>query len=65
MSENHCVHHWVIDTPDGKTSWGQCRACLASITAWREFPNTMSDQAWDWMGVNTLEWEARQRRSAR
>jgi hypothetical protein len=54
-----CVHHWVIDTPDGKTSWGRCVMCLI----WREFQNGPSDQGWDWTAVNSLDWEARQRMS--
>ena len=58
MSENHCVHYWVIDSPNGKTSWGQCKACLV----WREFQNAIGDQGWDWPAINSLEWEARQQR---
>ena len=22
-----CTHHWVIETPDGRTSKGHCRRC--------------------------------------
>ena len=22
-----CVHHWVVQAPDGTTSWGVCRKC--------------------------------------
>ena len=22
-----CTHHWIIDTPDGPTSYGKCRKC--------------------------------------
>jgi hypothetical protein len=45
-----CVHYWVINTPSGKTSWGQCKTCLV----WREFDNTISDQGWDRPGKNSL-----------
>lgn len=22
-----CVHHWVVRSPEGSTSWGSCRKC--------------------------------------
>jgi hypothetical protein len=22
-----CVHHWIVHTPQGTTSWGTCRKC--------------------------------------
>ena len=53
-----CVHYWVIDSPDGKLSWGQCTGCLV----WREFQNAMGDQGWDWPAKNSLDREARQQR---
>jgi hypothetical protein len=58
MDTDDCVHYWVIDSPDGKTSWGQCTACLER----REFPNAIGDQGWDWPAINSLDWEARQQR---
>ena len=22
-----CVHHWLVSSPNGETSWGECRKC--------------------------------------
>jgi len=30
-----CSHHWIIESPDGPTSWGQCKHCGAE----KEFLN--------------------------
>jgi len=30
-----CRHHWIIQTPTGATSWGQCKFCNGR----REFAN--------------------------
>ena len=30
-----CSHHWIIGSPDGPTSWGQCKHCGAE----KEFLN--------------------------
>jgi len=27
--QQNCIHHWIIDTPDGQTSYGKCRICGA------------------------------------
>ena len=37
-----CVHHWVIESPDGPTSRGRCRKCKAR----RDFPNSAEFKAW-------------------
>ena len=38
-----CRHHWVIDTPNGAMSGGQCKRCGAA----REFRNSNEDMLWD------------------
>ena len=53
MGMDDCVHYWVIDSPNGKTSWGQCTACLVR----REFQNAIGDEGWDWPAKNSLYWE--------
>lgn len=30
-----CTHHWLIEIPNGPTSWGRCKFCFAE----KEFPN--------------------------
>jgi hypothetical protein len=25
--QQDCVHHWIIDTPDGESSYGKCKRC--------------------------------------
>ena len=32
-----CMHHWIIQTPDGPVSKGRCRLCRAE----REFSNSV------------------------
>lgn len=34
-----CVHHWIIETPNGPTSEGICKGCSAS----RLFPNAIEE----------------------
>lgn len=35
-----CVHHWVIDPPEGRASIGTCKKCGTS----EEFRNSFPDQ---------------------
>ena len=32
---DRCQHHWVVEGPNGPTSWGECKRCGAR----REFVN--------------------------
>jgi len=32
---DRCQHHWIIDQPNGPTSWGECKHCGSR----REFLN--------------------------
>jgi len=45
------VHHWVIDTPRGATSWGVCKICGDK----REFQNYASDYIWEDDSVDSLQ----------
>jgi len=38
VSEKTCVHHWVINSPNGPSSSGSCRHCGAA----REFLNAIT-----------------------
>jgi hypothetical protein len=38
-----CRHHWVIETPNGALSSGQCKRCGST----REFRNSSEDLMWD------------------
>ena len=38
-TQKKCVHHWVIEAPDGRTSFGKCRYCGQV----KEFYNDLSD----------------------
>lgn len=42
-SAPQCRHHWIIDSPQGTTSWGVCKLCGAR----KEFPNAASDSLWE------------------
>ena len=38
-----CMHHWLIDQPNGPTSMGKCKICGAS----QEFNNSVQGTGWD------------------
>lgn len=46
-----CRHHWLIETPNGPTCRGRCRACGAE----REFPTVPEDNLW--LDVGTVRSE--------
>ena len=41
--EASCSHHWVIESPNGPTSWGVCKYCGAR----KEFNNHLPFSSWD------------------
>ena len=41
--QTECVHHWVIDPPDGPISMGYCQKCGKV----EEFPNHFAYSTWD------------------
>jgi len=43
-----CRHHWLIDGPDGPTSWGLCKYCGAA----KEFLNHFTKVQLDYRGVS-------------
>ena len=43
-----CVHHWVIEPPNGRTSGGTCKRCGES----RNFANATEHVMWE--HTNTL-----------
>lgn len=42
-STETCLHHWVIEPPNGTFSQGRCKRCGVD----REFRNSSEDQQWD------------------
>ena len=42
ISDNGCVHHWVIDPPNGAVSEGRCKACGEK----KEFRNSFEYSSW-------------------
>jgi len=38
-----CAHHWIIETPNGPTSIGECRICRER----KEFPNSLAHTGWE------------------
>jgi hypothetical protein len=42
VSDNGCVHHWVIDPPNGAVSEGRCKACGEE----KEFRNSFEYSSW-------------------
>ena len=41
--ESSCMHHWMIESPNGPTSRGVCKVCGVSS----EFRNSMPGSGWD------------------
>ena len=39
-AESHCIHHWLIETPDGPVSKGICKYCKAE----KYFNNELHDK---------------------
>ncbi len=42
-SVSDCVHHWMIDSPNGPVSRGTCKVCGESS----EFKNSIQGSGWD------------------
>jgi hypothetical protein len=38
-----CCHHWMIESPNGPTSYGTCRSCGEV----REFKNSIQITSWE------------------
>jgi len=43
VDQETCQHHWLIESPSGPTSVGQCKLCGAE----REFRNSVGDSGWE------------------
>ncbi|KPK22303.1 MAG: hypothetical protein AMJ76_00105 [Dehalococcoidia bacterium SM23_28_1] len=41
--QEHCRHHWLIESPQGRTSMGMCKLCGAQ----KEFSNSAADLLWE------------------
>lgn len=39
---NVCIHHWIIEIPNGSKSKGRCKNCKAV----REFHNVWGNDVW-------------------
>lgn len=45
-----CVHHWILETPDGPTGWGECKLCHER----KEHSNSIPDSA-NWFSPMSAE----------
>ena len=43
LLESQCNHHWIIESPNGPTSIGECRICGEV----REFKNSIQITSWE------------------
>ena len=60
VAKGGCVHHWLIDTPNGRESQGVCKRCGAT----KEFSNSTEQVMWE--QTNTLRNDlARPQRSSK
>lgn len=48
VAKGGCVHHWLIETPNGRESQGVCKRCGAT----KEFSNSTEQVMWE--QTNTL-----------
>ena len=53
-----CIHHWIIEAPDGSESMGNCKHCGIA----KEFSN--SNESVMWEQTNSLRNEVRPSRGA-
>lgn len=53
VEEDTCAHHWLIESPNGPTSRGTCKACGEL----REFKNSVQITSWESDGghVNRIQ----------
>jgi len=59
-AKGNCVHHWLIETPNGRESTGTCKRCGAS----KSFANSTEQVMWE--QTNTLRNDlARSHRSSK
>jgi hypothetical protein len=52
-AEVQCRHHWLIESPHGPTSMGNCKLCGAQ----REFHNSAGDRLWEDEPLSELVYE--------
>ena len=45
-----CVHHWIIEVAQGKTSYGRCEKCDEV----REFSNSIEDRHFALVGLSRV-----------
>tara|TARA_Y100000590_G_scaffold407766_1_gene498318 strand:- start:4063 stop:4251 length:189 start_codon:yes stop_codon:yes gene_type:complete len=43
QTDSQCVHHWVIEKPNGPVSYGKCKNCGEHS----EFKNSIQGSGWD------------------
>ncbi|MEX1022391.1 MAG: hypothetical protein WD058_04505, partial [Dehalococcoidia bacterium] len=48
MARGNCVHHWIIESPNGRESGGTCKRCGAT----KSFANSTEQVMWE--QTNTL-----------
>jgi hypothetical protein len=48
VAKDNCVHHWLIETPNGRESTGLCKRCGAT----KSFANSTEQVMWE--QTNTL-----------
>lgn len=53
-----CLHHWIIETPQGATSRGHCKRCGMM----KRFPNAAEDSIWGAAGAGLGRWARREAR---
>ena len=47
VDESGCEHFWIIESPNGPTSRGECRVCGEA----RDFVNYLESSAWTSAGM--------------
>jgi hypothetical protein len=52
-AEAQCRHHWLIESPHGPTSMGNCKLCGTQ----REFRNSAGDRLWEEEPLSELAYE--------
>ena len=55
-----CIHHWLLESPDGETSKGTCKLCGTEQSFYNS-PDWMRDEGNQWKKQATGTWAERLR----
>ena len=55
-----CIHHWLLERPNGETSKGTCKLC-GTERSFYNTPDYMREDGNQWMRTRDADWREKQR----